>query len=259
MSTLQTLQSALQAQILLNIEALPCAERASPIIATPARVQIYATAYRLRLLEALQTDYTALHAALGDAAFESLAYAYIRDCPSHQANLRWFGAHLAHFLSHTAPYAAMPVLSELADFEWSMGLAFDAADQACLTLHDLAAVPGAAWAQMRFAKHGSAHVLALRSNAALIWKAVSENQTPPAATYADRPTTWLVWRQELSVFFKSMAEDEAWALARLCEGETFAQICAGLCAWVAEEEAAARAASLLKTWVESQLLQRLYF
>lgn len=258
MSDLQTLQRALQTQILCGDGVLSLQQASDVAIGAPRRVQIYASAYRLRLLEALQTDYTALHTALGDDAFQDLALAYIAAHPSHQANLRWFGANLSHFLSHRAPYAAKPVLSELAEFEWTMGLAFDAPDQACLTINDLAAVPAASWAEMRFEISSSAHCLALLSNAASIGKAVSEEQTPPSPVYAETPVTWLIWRKDLSVFFKSMPEDETWALARLREGDSFAQICEGLCVWVDENQAPARAASLLKTWVDNQLIQRMY-
>jgi len=57
----------------------------------------------LRLLEALQTDYPALHAALGDEDFEQLCFAFIAAFPSTYPNLRWFGANMDAYLKATPP------------------------------------------------------------------------------------------------------------------------------------------------------------
>ena len=46
-----------------------------------ARLAIYANAYRLRLLEALDTDFSALHTLAGDALFEQIGRAYINAHP----------------------------------------------------------------------------------------------------------------------------------------------------------------------------------
>ncbi|MGC1955149.1 MAG: hypothetical protein WA970_21745 [Gammaproteobacteria bacterium] len=47
---------------------------------------------------------------------------------------------------------------------------------------------------------------------------------------------------------------EAWALDAARHGESFGALCAGLCQWVGEAQAAAHAASLLRTWIVEGLV-----
>ena len=258
MSKLGALQQAFQAYVLHADDAMRQEVASTLRASAEIRLDIYASAYRLRLIEALQTEYTALHAALGDEAFEQLCMAYLDAHPSSYRNLRWFGGDLSVFLRTTPPYADTPILAELAAFEWAMGLAFDAADAPSLSLPEIAAVPGAAWPAMSFQAHPAVHRLDLHSNAPLLWKAVDAEDDPPPATHATHPVAWVVWRQDLRIFFRSMAVDEAWAFDALRRGATFADICAGLCEWISELQVAQHAAGLLKGWVESGMLWRVY-
>ena len=93
-----------------------------------SQINVYADAYVLRLSEALRCNYPALHQALGDADFETMAQAYIDRHPSAHASIRWYGAALASFLREAQPWCAVPVLSELAEFEWAIRHTIDAAD-----------------------------------------------------------------------------------------------------------------------------------
>lgn len=253
MSALRALQQALQGQILQPANLASANE--TPLLEA-RRVQIYTTAYRLRLLEALQTDYTALHAALGDEAFEKLAYDFISATPSIYPNLRCYGAELDSYLQIHAPYRDQPILAELARFEWAMGLAFDAADHAVVTINDLRAIPAVTWPQLRFRPHPSVQRLSLCTNAPLIWKAVAQETPPPPSETSVDATVWLVWRQDLNVFFRSLSSAEARAWDSLMVGATFGHICESLAGDQDANEVAQRAASLLKTWVEQQLLHQ---
>ena len=77
------------------------------------RLGIYSSAYRLRLLEALDTDYPGLRVLAGDDKFEKLGYAYIESHPSTYYNMRWYGGEMAEFLKTTPSYNEHPVLSEI--------------------------------------------------------------------------------------------------------------------------------------------------
>ena len=92
------------------------------------RMRIYFDAYRLRLVEALATDYEALRALLGREQFNDACCAYVEATPSLFRNVRWYGGGLAEFLRTTPPWAHQPVAYELALFEWTLTLAFDAAE-----------------------------------------------------------------------------------------------------------------------------------
>ena len=214
------------------------------------RLAIYRDAYRLRLIEVLGTDYEILRSYLGDELFDAVAGEYIAAHPSTFRNVRWFGARMAEFLAATPRYAAHPELQELAQFEWALGRAFDSPDAAALKFEEVASVPPQAWADLRFRPHPALCTLDLRTNAVAIWKAIGKAGDLPDAESFAGPVTWAIWRKEHSPFFRSMESDEAWALEAMVTGASFGEICAGLCEWVAEEQAPARAAGLLRGWVE---------
>jgi hypothetical protein len=254
MSKLAQLQQDFQAYVLHAAEPMKREVVSTDRVPAEVRLDIYSTAYRLRLLEALETEYVALKAAVGDEEFERLGLAYIDAYPSLYPNLRWFGGNLDVWLKTMEPYSNDLILSELATFEWAMGLAFDAPDATVVTIEQMASVPGEQWPEMRFVPHPSLQRRELASNAPLIWKAVDAEEAPPQPLYQHIPLTWIIWRHELKTYFRSLPVDEAWALSAMNTGASFSEICAGLCEWVDELSVAQHAAGLLKGWVENGLV-----
>lgn len=221
------------------------------------RLDIYRDAYRLRLIEVLSSDYPVLKSYAGDERFEAAATGYIAAHPSVFRNVRWFGAAMPGFLREQPGHQDQPVLADLALFEWTLGLAFDAPDQDAVQFADVAAVTPDAWPGLRFEVHGSLQILELQTNAVAIWKAIDAGEPAVAAEMLAEPLVWAIWRKALSPYFRSLSADEAWALSALRDGRNFGEICAGLCDWVAEEEAAPRAAQLLRGWVDEGWISRL--
>ena len=215
------------------------------------RLNIYAHGYRARLLEALTTEYPGLSALAGEQDFDTLGHAYIDAHPSSFFNLRWFGDQLPAFLR--ASYPAEPAWSEMAAFEWAMGLAFDSPDIEALAFETVAAAPGEAWPGLKFRMHPGVQRIDLEWNVAEFWKAVDSQQTPdPIAQKSAQKSSaqaWVVWRKKLRTYFRSLDADEAWAMDALISGQNFAEICAGLCQWVAEDQVALHAASFLRNWI----------
>jgi hypothetical protein len=222
-----------------------------------ARLSIYRDAYRMRLTEVLGNDYEVLHAYLGDELFNDLAADYIAAHPSTFRNVRWFGGKMAQFLGATPRYAEHPELAELARFEWALGQAFDSADEDAVRFEDVASVPPEAWAELRFRAHPSLKTMAMGTNAVAIWKDMGDETAPRSPAILAEPVTWAIWRKLHSPFFRSLPNDEAWALNAMLSQASFGEICAGLCEWVAQEKAAARAASLLRGWVEEGWIAQL--
>lgn len=215
-----------------------------------ARLDIYRDAYRLRLIEVLGSDYPILKSYAGEEWFETIATDYIAAHPSVFRNVRWFGAAFPGFLREQPGHAKRPELADLARFEWTLGLAFDASDQDATGFAEVAAVAPQAWSDLRFRAHPSLHLLDLRTNAVAIWKSVSGDEAQDAPAAVSEPLVWAIWRKDLSPYFRSLAPDEAWAVSAMRSGSSFGEICAGLCEWVSEEEAAPRAAQLLRGWVD---------
>ncbi|MES2073393.1 MAG: DNA-binding domain-containing protein [Pseudomonadota bacterium] len=217
------------------------------------RLAIYYNAYRIRLRDALADAYGKTHSYLGDQMFYTFCQDYIDAHPSQLRNLRWYGAQFPGFLQdHLAQH---PVVAELAALEWTLGLAFDAADQPVLTLDELRPLAAEEWESLGFDCHPSLHFLDLQWNTAAIWLALNEDAEPPAAAQAETPASWLVWRKNLQAHFRSIASEECAALQGLKAGYSFSEVCA-----VAADQNPAIApqiAGWLQTWLADELLSRL--
>jgi Putative DNA-binding domain len=288
--TLRRLQEDFQGYLLTPDARMHPHVHGSAQVSAEERLAIYANAYRLRLLEALGTDYPGLHTVLGDDEFDAMGRAYIAAHPSAHFSLRWFGDRLSEFLCSTAPYSQYPVFAEMAAFEWAKSDAFDAADSAVASINDMAAIPPDAWPGLQFIPHPSLRRLDLRWNVPTVWKAIdaaqgrasvaggtsagmheveqrkeqlprtlgaTAAQEPPALEQSDYPIAWLVWRQDLLTYFRSLNVDEAWALDALQRGATFAAICDGLTEWIDAQNVAVHAAGLLKQWLTDGLISEI--
>jgi len=252
MTDLARLQRGFQRHVL---EGDPRFERQVPGTAqVPARrrLAIYRNAYKARLIEALRDDYPGVCALAGETAFERLARAYVEAYPSRFFNLRWYGGDFASFVK-TFLRRRGHLLAEMARFEWELNLAFDAADAACVTIEDIAHVPPESWPRMRFSLHPSARLIYLHYNVPALTSALQNDNPRPAARRSRTAVCWLIWRQDLTCRFRSLARDEAQALAALLRGACFSEICGEL---RDHKGPAERAAGLLKGWVSDGLLGR---
>ncbi|MEO6697102.1 MAG: DNA-binding domain-containing protein [Gammaproteobacteria bacterium] len=218
------------------------------------RLQVYAEAYRLRLEEALETDFEGMHSLLGDEQFHALCLRYVDAHPSTHYSLRYFGRYMSDFLRATSPYAAQGVLADLARFEWSLIDAFDAPDDQVVTVEDMARFAPEAWPLLRFEVHASVQHLKLNWNAPRIWAAIKDQQTPPAPEKYEPPASWLVWRQNYQSYYRPLSGAEVSALECARAGKNFAEVCEDLCQQMAEEETAAVAAGFLHRWISDGLV-----
>lgn len=218
------------------------------------RLVIYAEAYRLRLKEALATDYTLLAAWLGAESFDTLMDHYIHAHPSRHYNIRRYGHRMGQFLAASAPWCGDPLLAELARFEWLQGLSFDAPDAEPLRVEAIAAVPAAQWGGLRLRFHPSLQRHDFHWNAHEFWSALRGDEPFPDARYLARPIPWLFWRQGRSNLFVSLDAESAQLLDLARGGADFAALCEALCARHPEAEVPQRAAAALKGWVEEQMI-----
>jgi hypothetical protein len=247
------LQQDFQDYLLRGAQAVHAHVHGSARVDAEQRLGIYAHAYRSRLEEALASNYRALEKLL-DADFAVLAEAYVRTHDSPYFTIRYYGDDLAAFLASREEYAGAPLLAELARWEWAMGSVFDAADATPLAPETLARIAPQRWAQLRFTWHPSVARLALHWNAPQIWQALTEEVPRPAAAFAAQPAQWLLWRQELTSYFRSLTEAEAAALDAARSGWPFAELCELLCEQLGAERAPLEAATYLRTWVSAGLI-----
>lgn len=214
-------------------------------------LEVYREGYVLRLAEALGKDYPGVLAMAGGLTFDALSRAYVAAHPSRDPSIRWFGRRLPAFLAATAPWSAHPALAEMAAFEWALGEAFDGPDATPLHAGDLAALAPDQWEGLTLRFVPTARRLALRHAVPQAW--LIRDEAERGALVADReatPVDWLIWRPDLETQFRSMEPDEAWAFDAAAGGATSGALCEGLSQFVAEHEAPARAAGLLRAWLD---------
>jgi Putative DNA-binding domain len=249
---LAELQRGLQSHIVNGDPSISAWINESEKVPTATRLKIYSDAYRLRLIEALRDNFPTLHAALGDDDFATVCNGYIDDHPSRRKSIRWIGDQLSLWL--TTRYAEHRWLSELARWEWAIGLAFDAADAQALTLADLAIIPPDTFSSLTFALHPAVQRVELNSNVVGLYKAHVDDTDMPRPVIDNHSIPWLIWRQDLATRYRSLADSEAAALSVLVSGGTFEQMCERLCEWHAAEAVPLHAATFLKTWVNDGVL-----
>ncbi|MCG6862296.1 MAG: DNA-binding domain-containing protein [Chromatiaceae bacterium] len=222
------------------------------------RLAVYARAYRARLIEALATDYAALKVLLGEEGFSNLCHGYIDIHPSTHYSLRWFGQHLPAYVRRIRDRD--PHLAELAELEWTLAGAFDAADAPVIQISEVDKIPAEAWPSLRMRFHPSLNRLTFTWNVLDLWRTAKEEKPIPAPEQLPEPGDCLIWRDGLSTRYRSVEPDESAALDAAASGTAFAEICEGLIPWErAEQPVALRAASLLKTWLASGLVSELEY
>lgn len=262
---LAQLQDVFQRYLLEGDETIAGQIAGTTRVPVRTRLAIYGEGYPLRLAEALEHSFPTLLQLMGAEEFTVLARSYIQRFPSVFRSIRYYGDQLAAFLSAEPRYAATALLAEMARWEWAMANVFDAADARPIDIGALTAIEPESWAELRFEWSAALEVVPLRWNVAAIWKACSAGASMnaaasepaaavPAATLLERPAEWLLWRQELQIYFRQLSATEAQTLAAARAGESFGELCERLCGQLQEQAAPLHAAAFLRGWVESGLI-----
>jgi hypothetical protein len=218
------------------------------------RISVYVDAYVLRLGEALRTNYPALHQLLGDDEFDRMACLYLAAHPPAHSSIRWFGLNLATFLTAQSPYADIPSIGELAEFEWALRHTIDAADAQRITLESLQAIAPESWAALTFSVHPAVSILLFQWNAPQIWSALMADEQVPEPIAQEM--YWLVYRQpNLVTGWRSATTAEIVALNGINSGASFADVCEELGEHIADAQSIPLvAATFLKAWIEQGLV-----
>ena len=82
--------------------------------------------------------------------------------------------------------------------------------------------------ELRFDFHPSVRRLALFWNAPQMWKALTSDSERPKASVQAEAAQWLLWREELQTYFRSLQACEAQAFDAARTGSSFGELCAGL-------------------------------
>jgi hypothetical protein len=226
--------------------------RGDPQRPAALRLEIYAHAWRARLRSVLADDYPALARVLGEPAFDALVSAYLSAHPPSRPSLRDAGAQLPEFLAQSpdavearerAPFAA-----DLAQLEWALVEAFDAADAAPLARAALNELEPERWAELRLRFQPALRRLALGFPVDRVRRAHDEGRAELPAALAPESTQVCVWRSQERVYLRALAPLAAEALALAQAGAGFGRLCEALAERSSDAEAPAHAAGLLARW-----------
>jgi len=215
---------------------------------------VYRYAYGSRLVEAMRNDHELLHRYLGDETFDDMGHAYVKARPSEHPNLRWFSQGLPDFLRSNEPYSNHLVLADLAALEKALNDAFDAVEGAVLALEAMAGFAPEQWNDLVFTPHPSAARIDLSTNAAAIWMALKDEETPSEAQTLGEPSRLLIWRQDTTPMFRELPTEEAMMWDEAANGIPFGVLCEMLATYDDPDGAAARGASYLHGWITAGLL-----
>lgn len=256
MSQLAKLQADFQAYLLNDAKSSSFIKSVidDKKVGAKKRLSIYHDAYRLRIVGALATAYPQLKALLGDVLFNKIAREYITSYPSMYRNLRWYGGEMQQHLISTL--AQHPIAAEMADFEWTLSLAFDAENVSELSLQDLSTIPPENWDTLSFRFHPAIKVVRTRWNTVTIWQALQAEEIPPKPAQESTYQSWLIWRKNFNSQFRLITEMEVIALNMAMMGATFGEVCASLEVEMDEEQAITSAAQYLAGWLEAGLISK---
>ena len=211
---------------------------------------VYINNYRSQLMASLAESYEAVHAWLGDKAFEAAAATHIDRLPPHSWTLDDYALDFPITLAKLHPDD--PEVVDLARLERDLGLAFVGPDSAPLDRSLLAKID---WDRAFFVLVPTLSMPFVTTNAAAILSAINAGMIPPAAKRLREPASNAVWRHEFSPAFRTLERLEAQALSMAREGKTFAQICALVAGEIGKEDGPARAGSFLGQWLGDGMIQ----
>jgi hypothetical protein len=224
-------------------------------IAVDKRMEIYATAYRARLKETIETDHEILGLYLGDELFDKMVKDYVATHPSSFYSLRQFCDALPDFLQADVFFAQYPLISDLARFERQLLHAFDAAESSRASFEDLQAIAPQAWPEIRFRFHPSVQIFRCESNAVETWQSLKAEQSPPAPNHSQF-RSWMLWRGKSRISeFISLAPPQLALLEGFIRGQTFAQQCEAMLQWHDVNTAPAEVLGTIQSWFERGIVR----
>jgi hypothetical protein len=254
MSSLQTIQQQMLQAVLAGRATRLTAIRRDDSADTDSRMAVYQRGYRIRLHDALKTEFTGLQCIAG-RQFDTLLNQYVEAHPSNHYNIRWHGAGLSAFLDYAMPWRDKPQLAETARLDWAISTAFDAVDESCMDIADLAKVTPDAWAGLQLSLLHNLQVITCKHNIDAFRRAADQGDARPRLRTVTQPRQILIWRKATTVHYRLLEEDEWQVLGAALHGELFAALCERLLAYHSEEAALGRMVALLQGWLAAGLIR----
>lgn len=209
---------------------------------------VYQNNYRAQLVGCLEESYPLLRAFIGQDAFLHAAAAHINRHPPHAWTLDAYADDFGLTLAQLFP--DNPDLQELAWTEHALGQAFVDPDAAPVAADALATID---WDHARLQLTPTLHLRGATTNAADLWFALRDGQTPESEMLP-APGGLLVWRRGFVSCLRALDAIEYGALAHLQRDGSFVGLCALLVERLGEEQGVASTGAMLADWLASELI-----
>lgn len=184
---------------------------------------VYHHAYRAQLRHCLRDTYAKTLAWMGDADFDAAADAYLQAHPPSARSLGDYGGDFPLLLRER--HGAEPWLEELAWLDHALARAFSGPEAPALDLRHLADLD---WDRATFRFVPTLRLRHMETNAAALWRALSDSTAPPPPVRLAEPQALRLWRQDGSPRFSTLPSTEAAALQLALAGLPFGPLCNSL-------------------------------
>jgi hypothetical protein len=183
------------------------------------RVGIYHGMYRLRMAEALETDYPGLAHFLGPDDWPRVVDAYVTAHPSRSYTLNVLGRHLPEWLKTTDGVPHRAFCADLARLEWAVCESFDAAEASKLGADAIEALAPEEWPVARLEPSPALRLVRLGWNAGE-WLDTARDEAHRHPRPRRRAGHVVVFRQRYAVYRREVGRAAFALLSDLAAGRT---------------------------------------
>jgi hypothetical protein len=189
-------------------------------IAPERRLAIYRNNMLLSLRRVLEGAFPATRRLLGSERFAGIALAFVRAAPPDRPQLVAYGSGFPRFLERRPEAATVAYITDVARLEWAREEAYYAADAPALSAGDLAAIPIARYAELRFDLQASLRLIRSAGPAYTLWQAaIDPSAEGSSVTRSDgSPEQVLIVRHRMTVTIRPIAAADLVLLEELGAG-----------------------------------------
>jgi hypothetical protein len=221
-------------------------------ISAMERVEIYASMYFYRLLDAIKEDFPATLAVLGEMHFHNLITGYLAEYPPCDPSINEASRHLAEFAAKSLSLAKWPFIADLIRLERAIVEVFLGPDAHPLRAEAMTAIPPALWPSLRIRLHPALQVLSSEWRVEEIVHALESER--PLTDPERKPAAILVWRSDYSVNYRPLDDLERSVLSMIRSGFSFGDVCETAASHGGDCATPAAISQMLLRWLADGLL-----
>ncbi|MFD1106420.1 DNA-binding domain-containing protein [Sphingobium olei] len=210
---------------------------------------VYQNNYRSQLVACLESSFARTRAWIGEDRFLQAAVHHIDDVPPSSWTLDAYAHDFPVTLARL--YPDDEEIPEIACLELGLEELFVSADSPAVRIDRLNDVE---WDRAVLTFQRSIDLVALKTNAFVIWSALGAGEEPPASRYLNTPETALLWRQDEQCRIRIIDASELCALLDVRSGMAFGQVCRNIMRRFGEEHGVALIGQWLALWLSTGMI-----